>query len=83
MASKSVTKAIPFDFSPAENRNLFTVLEGHDAGLASFQASCLLSGVKNVLMDGLGAEGLKPDVLNLCVFALDAAIALHDATERG
>lgn len=80
--TENVTKAAGFDRSPAVGMDLFSVNAGFDADLAKLQAGALEAGVRELLQDGIANSGaMDGDVLNLCLFALEAAGAIRSATD--
>ena len=78
-STRKLTAARTFDFIPVADDSLMEVRPGIEVAFAERKASALESAVRGVMKVGVSNNGLDPDTLALCEFALDAAAALRQA----
>lgn len=78
-STPKLTTAKTFDFIPIADDSLMEVRAGIEVFFAQNKANALEAAVRGVMDMGVSNNGLDPDTLALCQFALDAAGALREA----
>ena len=80
MNRSDTTTAERFGYIPASDHHLFEVRAGIDTSHAIGDADCLDEGVFKLLTDAVATDGMTPELVWLCRFAMDAAQALRSAS---
>ena len=78
-STPAFTKSTAFAEIPVAEDFLLEVRAGLDVGIAEREASSLESCVRGLMTIAVGNNGMDPETLNLCRFALEAASALRRA----